>query len=195
MFGNDPCHKKPLVCKWCHTMLLSLSDWLHSVRSIHVTAKEVIQMNWLFTKQTQRLREQTYGHQGEETVRESGMDMHTLLHLKWITNKGLLYSTGNYPQYLVITYKEKRIYTIYPYRYTCITESLYCIPETSTFKSVQFSSVQSLSCARLFATPWIAACQASLSFSIISWSLLKLMPIELVIPYGPNYMVFWKICN
>ena len=29
----------------------------------------------------------------------------------------------------------------------------------------QFSSVQSLSCARLFATPWIAACQASLSIT------------------------------
>ena len=30
-------------------------------------------------------------------------------------------------------------------------------------------------------TPWTAACQASLSFTI-SWSLLKLMPIELVMP-------------
>ena len=37
--------------------------------------------------------------------------------------------------------------------------------------------VQSLSCARLFATLWTAACQASLSFTI-SLSLLKLMPIE-----------------
>ena len=33
----------------------------------------------------------------------------------------------------------------------------------------------------LFATPWIAACQASLSFTI-SWSLLKLMSIESVMP-------------
>ena len=31
------------------------------------------------------------------------------------------------------------------------------------------------------ATPWIAACQASLSI-IISWSLLKLMPTESVMP-------------
>ena len=43
------------------------------------------------------------------------------------------------------------------------------------------SSVQSLSCVRLFATPWIAACQASLSITD-SRSLLKLMPIELVMP-------------
>ena len=42
-------------------------------------------------------------------------------------------------------------------------------------------SVQSLSCVRLFVTPWTAACQASLSFTN-SWSLLKLMPIESVMP-------------
>ena len=41
--------------------------------------------------------------------------------------------------------------------------------------------VQSLSCVRLFATPWTAACQASLSFTI-SWSLLKLMSTESVMP-------------
>ena len=44
-----------------------------------------------------------------------------------------------------------------------------------------FSSVQSLSCVRLFVTLWSAACQASLSM-IKSWSLLKLRPIRLVIP-------------
>ena len=42
-------------------------------------------------------------------------------------------------------------------------------------------SVQSLSRVRLFATPWTAACQASLSFTF-SCSLLKLMSIELVMP-------------
>ena len=43
------------------------------------------------------------------------------------------------------------------------------------------SSVQSLSHVRLFATPWTAACQASLSIAN-SWSLLKLMSFELVMP-------------
>ena len=47
--------------------------------------------------------------------------------------------------------------------------------------SVQFSSVHSLSRDRLFATLWITACQASLSITN-SWSLLKLMPIESVMP-------------
>ena len=46
---------------------------------------------------------------------------------------------------------------------------------------VQFSSVQSLSHVRLFATPGIAARQASLSITN-SRSLLRLMPIESVMP-------------
>ena len=41
--------------------------------------------------------------------------------------------------------------------------------------------VQLLSCVRLFATPWTAAHQASLSFAV-SWSLLKLMSNESVMP-------------
>ena len=38
-----------------------------------------------------------------------------------------------------------------------------------------------LSNVQLFVTPWTAACQASLSF-VISWSLLKFMSTELVMP-------------
>ena len=45
----------------------------------------------------------------------------------------------------------------------------------------QFSSVQLLSHVQLFVTPWIAARQASLSITN-SWSLLKLMSIESVMP-------------
>ena len=45
----------------------------------------------------------------------------------------------------------------------------------------QFSSVQSLSRVRLFATPWIATCQASLSITN-SRSSLRLTSIESVMP-------------
>ena len=48
-------------------------------------------------------------------------------------------------------------------------------------RSVQFSSVQSLSHVCLSATPWTAARQASLS-TVNSQGLLKLMSIELVMP-------------
>ena len=43
--------------------------------------------------------------------------------------------------------------------------------------------VRSLSCVQLSVTPWTTACQASLSITI-SWSLLKLMSVELVMPYN-----------
>ena len=46
---------------------------------------------------------------------------------------------------------------------------------------VHVSSVQSLSRVRLFTTPWTAAHQTFLSITN-SWSLLKLMPIESVMP-------------
>ena len=46
---------------------------------------------------------------------------------------------------------------------------------------MKFSSLQLLSRVWLFATPWIAARQASLSITN-SWSLLKLMSIESVMP-------------
>ena len=51
------------------------------------------------------------------------------------------------------------------------------------------SSVQSLSCVKLFATPWTAACQASLSISN-SWSLLKLMSIDSVMP--SNHLILCR---
>ena len=72
--------------------------------------------------------------------------------------------------------------------------------------SVQFCSVQLLSCVRLFATPWATVCQASLSITN-SRSLLKLMSIESVMPSNhlilfhplllppsifPNFRVFSK---
>ena len=54
-----------------------------------------------------------------------------------------------------------------------------CVPAKSL--SIQFSSVQSFSRVRLFATPWIAARQASLSITN-SWSSLRLTSNESVMP-------------
>ena len=51
----------------------------------------------------------------------------------------------------------------------------------SLLGSHSISSVQLLSHVRLFVTPWTEACQASLPFTI-TWNLLKLMPIESVMP-------------
>ena len=67
--------------------------------------------------------------------------------------------------------------------HTCICS---CIHSKRVFWSSVVVAVQLLSCVRLFATPWTALRQASLSFTI-SQSLLKLMSIELVMP--SNHLV------
>ena len=63
---------------------------------------------------------------------------------------------------------------------SCFTlcQFVQCLLKTGAFFSVV---AQSPSHVRLFATPWTAALQASLSFTV-SQSLLKLMSIESVMP-------------
>ena len=41
------------------------------------------------------------GWGGTRIVREFGVDMYTLLYLKWITSKNLLYNIGNSTQYYI----------------------------------------------------------------------------------------------
>ena len=89
----------------------------------------------LFTKQkeTHRFREQTYSSQGrkmgEGIVRVFEMDVQTLLFFKWISNKNLLYSTGNSAQYYVADWKggefgEEWIHGLNPSLLNC-SQSLY----------------------------------------------------------------------
>ena len=58
-----------------------------------------------------------------------------------------------------------------------------------TIHSVQFSSFQLLSHVQLFVTPWTAAGQASLSITN-SQSLLKIMSLELVMPF--SYLILCR---
>ena len=74
--------------------------------------------------------------------------------------------------------------TVFLYRW-CNLEGLSNFPKAPD----QFSSVQSLSCIRLFVTPWTAACQASLSITN-SQSLLKLLSIESVTP--SNHLILCR---
>ena len=59
----------------------------------------------------------------------------------------------------------------------------------SFYTSPLFHSVQSLNHVQLFETPWTAARQTSLSITN-SWSLLKPMSIELVMP--SNHLIFCR---
>ena len=53
---------------------------------------------------------------------------HKYVHIKPITNKDLLYSTGNYIQYLIITYNGKESEK----QYIDLSKSLCCTSESST---------------------------------------------------------------
>ena len=64
--------------------------------------------------------------------------------------------------------------------------ALWLLLPTSSLRKDWAVVVQSLRCVWLFTTPWIAACEASLSYTI-SWSLLKLMSMLLVTP--SNHLV------
>ena len=68
---------------------------------------------------------------GEGIVREFGIESYTPLHLKWITNKVLLYRTGNSAQPLCGSLDGRGVWGRMD---TCIytTESLCCAGETIT---------------------------------------------------------------
>ena len=59
---------------------------------------------------------------------------------------------------------------------------------TASHQRMKGQYSQSLSCVQLIATPWTAACQAFLSTN--SWSLLKLMSIESVMP--SNHLILCR---
>ena len=69
---------------------------------------------------------------------------------------------------------------------SCIAEFFTTVPPRKPFPLLQFSSVQLLTCVQIFATPWTAACQTSLSITN-SQSLLKLMSIESVM--SSNHLI------
>ena len=62
--------------------------------------------------QTQKTNMVIKGEGWERINQELGLT-NTLLYIKYITNKDLLYSTGSYTQYFVITYKGKESEKVY----------------------------------------------------------------------------------
>ena len=111
--------------------------------------------------------------------------MYILLYLIWIINKDLLYSTWYSAQCFVAAWMEESLGELDTC--ICMAESLCCSSQTTTILVIGYVAVvQSLSHVRLFVTPWTAACQASLSFTI-SQNLLKPMSIESMMP--PSHLV------
>ena len=88
--------------------------------------------------------------------------------------------------YLVLCSKQSITYKIFEVYLPSIWNNTLNSHSLNMQKLTQFSSVQSLNRVWLFATPLTAACQASLSITN-SWSLHKLMSVELVMP--SNHLV------
>ena len=79
-------------------------------------------------KQTHRHSKQTYGYQrgrgrGRDKLEVWDQQIQTTIYK--INNKVLLYSTGNYTQYLVVNYNGKE------YIYISVSELLCCTPEAN----------------------------------------------------------------
>ena len=70
---------------------------------------------------------------------ESWISRYKLLYIKYINNKVLLYSTGNYIQYPVINHNGKEYEK--EYVHICITESLCCTPETNTTLLINYAPI------------------------------------------------------
>ena len=79
---------------------------------MYVEPRKMLQMNWVASQKLRhRCRKQTYGHRGGKLRWGGdggvlnwaiGIDMYTLICIKWITNKNLLYNKIN-----KIKFKEK----------------------------------------------------------------------------------------
>ena len=114
--------------------------------------------------------------------------MYTLLYLNCITNNHLLNSTENSAQCQVAAWVGGEFGGEWIHGHVCLS------PFPVHLKLLQhclwaISSVQSLSRVRLVATPWTAACQASL-FITNSQSLLKRMSIVSVMP--SNHLILCR---
>ena len=80
------------------TRLKRLSSSSSRVKPVHISCGwGLVSNGWGHTWRVSYI--QIHGYQGEGwvegIVRELGMNMYTLLYLKWITSKVLLYNTGN----------------------------------------------------------------------------------------------------
>ena len=78
---------------------------------------------------------------GKGNGRELGTDMYTLLYLKGIFNKDLLYSTWNSAQCYLATWMRGSLGEN-EYMYKCMAESLHCSPETITILLMRYTPVK-----------------------------------------------------
>ena len=99
----------------CHTEYIK--DKYHTISLICGILKNGTNEHIYKTEIESQLQKTTYDYQVGKMNWETGIDIYTLLYIRKITNKDLLYSTGNTNQYTVMGYmgKESKKEQIYVY--------------------------------------------------------------------------------
>ena len=184
-----------------------------------IPAKEIpgliFRMDWLYLLAVQGTLKSLPQHQSSKTsiLLHSAFIIVQLSHPYMTTEKTIALTRCTFVSKvlsLLFNVLSRLVIAFLP-RSKCLLISWLQSPSAVIFSSVQFSSVHSFSRVWLFATPWTAAHQASLSITN-SWSLLRLMSIKSVMPSNqlilcrpllllpsifPNIRVFsneWVLC-
>ena len=117
----------PFAATWMDPQIVILSELSQRKKNIiryclHVESKKHGTNKFVCKTEIESQKQKTYftvtkGKRGEGINWEIGTDIYTLLYIKQVTNKNLLYSTGNTTQYSVMTYirKESKKEWIYIY--------------------------------------------------------------------------------
>ena len=132
--GNILSHKKneiiPCAATWMDLEIIILHEVSQNKREKYqmisliyeIQKKKSYKRTYLQNRnRLKRHRRQTYGYQKGKVGRRGGINqefvinIYTLLYIKQISNKDLLQNTGNYIQYLIVTYSGKEFEKEYLY--------------------------------------------------------------------------------
>ena len=138
----------PFASTWMDLEIVLLSEVSQTEKEkycmtslLHAIKKEMILMNLLTKwKETHRLREQNHGCRWGGTIREFGMDVCTLLYLKWNKQQG---SAIEYVELCSVVCGSLDRRGVWGRKDTCIcTESLCYSPESITTLLTDYTPIQ-----------------------------------------------------
>ena len=92
-----------LLWRWSQTLNNKFQNWKNRSKILKSAWMNKLKP-WKVTGTLMNLLLENGFLLGEEAVRELGMDMYTLLYLKWVNNRDLLYSTWNSAQCYVASW-------------------------------------------------------------------------------------------